>query len=209
MSSAHAWRQYPPEKFATFVVTDGIDKMRNYRSKRVCKDLAPTLMHDLPASKSSQRAGLVLCQRLVEAHEAKIKRRYDWVGRQRIDTLGCTPSPAIAAPVRHKIILVSYARCGWAADNWAFMSRDVLEVYVKGIVEQEAGLGHELLRNAISVWTPKFAPCFRIIREEGKYKRLRNADKFQARVSKIPKALAETSTRPVTFHEEVCLGDDE
>ena len=48
-----------------------------------------------------------------------------------------------------------------------------------------------------------------IIREEGKYKRLRNADKFQARVSKIPKALAETSTRPVTFHEQVCLGGDE
>ena len=79
---------------------------------------------------------------------------------------------------------------------------------VKGIVEQESGLGHELLRNAISVWTPKFAPCFRIIREEGKYKRLRNADKFQARVSKIRKALAETSTRPVTFHEEVCLGEE-
>ena len=57
-------------------------------------------------------------------------------------------------------------------------------------------------------WTPKFAPCFRIIREEGKYKRLRNADKFQARVSKIRKALAETSTRPVTFHEEVCLGEE-
>ena len=149
--------------------------------------------------------------------------------RQRIDTLGCTPSPAIAAPVRHKIILVSYARCGWAADNWAWMSRDVLEVYVKGIVEQESGLGHELLRNSISVWTPafgpvqkstcesgredkfphRFAPCFRIIREEGKYKRLRNADKFQARVSKIRKALAETSTRPVTFHEEVCLGEDD
>ena len=55
----------------------------------------------------------------------------------------------------------------------------------------------------------RFAPCFRIIREEGKYKRLRNADKFQARVSKIRKALAETSTRPVTFHEEVCLGGDE
>ena len=54
-----------------------------------------------------------------------------------------------------------------------------------------------------------FAPCFRIVREEGKYKRLRNADKFQARVSKIRKALAETSTRPVTFHEEVCLGGDE
>ena len=64
-------------------------------------------------------------------------------------------------------------------------------------------------RNSIAVWTPKFAPCFRIIREEGKYKRLRNADKFQARVSKIRKALAETSTRPVTFHEEVCLGGDE
>ena len=122
--------------------------------------------------------------------------------------VGCTPSPAIASPLRHKIILVSYARCGWAADNWAFMSRDVLEVYVKGIVEQEAGLRHELLRNAIAVWTPKFAPCFRIIREEGKYKRLRNADKFQARVSKIRKALAETSTRPVTFHEEVCLGEE-
>ena len=58
----------------------------------------------------------------------------------------------------------------------------------------------------LDVWTPAFAPCFRIIREEGKYKRLRNADKFQARVSKIRKALAETSTRPVTFHEEVCLG---
>ncbi len=205
----HLRRQYPPDKFATFVVTDGIDKMRHYRSKRVCKYLAPTLMHDLPARQSSQHAGLVLCQRLVEAHEHKIKRRYDWVVRQRIDTLGCTPSPAIAAPVRHKIILVSYARCGWAADNWAWMSRDVLEVYVKGIVEQEAGLGHELLKHAISVWTPAFAPCFRIIREEGKYKRLRNADKFQARVSKIRKALAETSTRPVTFHEEVCLGGDE
>ena len=50
--------------------------------------------------------------------------------------------------------------------------------------------------------------CFRIIREEGKYKRLRNADKFQARVSKIRKALAETSTRPVTFQEEVCLGEE-
>ena len=69
-------------------------------------------------------------------------------------------------------------------------------------------VGHELLRNAISVWMPKFAPCFRIIREEGKYKRLRNADMFQARVSKIRKALAETSTRPVTFHEEVCLGEE-
>ena len=68
---------------------------------------------------------------------------------------------------------------------------------------------YELLKHAISVWTPAFAPCFRIIREEGKYKRLRNADKFQARVSKIRKALAETSTRPVTFHEEVCLGGDE
>ena len=148
-----------------------------------------------------------------------------------------TPSPVLASPVRHKTILVSYARCGWAADNWAFMSRDVLDVYgaraasvspstprrwrlgartpsrdsraVKGIVEQEAGLGHELLRNAIAVWTPKFAPCFRIIREEGKYKRLRNADKFQARVSKIRKALSETSTRPVTFHEQVCLGEDD
>ena len=64
--------------------------------------------------------------------------------------LGCTPSPRIVSPVRHKIILVSYARCGWAADNWAFMSRDVLEVYVKGIVEQEAGLGHELLKNSIA-----------------------------------------------------------
>ena len=135
--------------------------------------------------------------------------QYDWVVRQRIDTLGCTPSPAILSPLRPKTILVPYARCGWAADNWAFMSRDVLEVYVKGIVEQESGLGHELLRNAISVWTPKFAPCFRIIREKGKYKRLRNADKFQARVSKIRKALAETSTRPVTFHEEVCLGGDQ
>ena len=59
-------------------------------------------------------------------------------------------------------------------------------------------------------WFPhRFAPCFRIIREEGKYKRLRNADKFQARVSKIRKALAETSTRPVTFHEQVCLGEDD
>ena len=46
---------------------------------------------------------------------------------------------AQASPIRHKTILVSYARCGWAADNWAWMSRDVLEVYVKGIVEQEAG----------------------------------------------------------------------
>ena len=74
-----------------------------------------------------------------------------------------------------------------------------------GLVEiGERGSG----RNAISVWTPAFAPCFRIIREEGKYKRLRNADKFQARVSKIRKALAETSTRPVTFHEEVCLGEE-
>ena len=69
--------------------------------------------------------------------------------------------------------------------------------------------GENDLKHAISVWTPKFAPCFRIIREEGKYKRLRNADKFQARVSKIRKALAETSTRPVTFHEEVCLGEDD
>ena len=69
----HLRRQYPPDKFATFVVTDGIDKMRHYRSKRVCKDLAPTLMHDLPASKSSQRAGLVLCQRLVEAHDGHIR----------------------------------------------------------------------------------------------------------------------------------------
>ena len=59
-----------------------------------------------------------------------------------------------------------------------------------------------------TVWTPKFAPCFRIIREEGKYKRLRNADKFQARVSKIRKALTETSTRPVAFHEQVCLGEE-
>ncbi len=61
----------------------------------------------------------------------------------------------------------------------------------------------------IAVWTPAFAPCFRIIREESKFKKLRNADKFQARVSKIRKALAETSTRPVTFHEEVCLGEDD
>ena len=30
----------------------------------------------------------------------------------------------------------------------------------------------------------------------------------EARVSKIRKALAETSTRPVTFHEEVCLGEE-
>ena len=66
-----------------------------------------------------------------------------------------------------------------------------------------------MLKHAISVWTPAFAPCFRIIREKGKYKRLRNADKFQARVSKIRKALAETSTRPVTFHEQVCLGEDD
>ena len=111
-------------------------------------------MHDLPSSKSSQRAGLVLCQQLVEEHEHKIKRRYDWVVRQRIDTLGCTPSPSILSPVRPKTILVPYARCGWAADNWAWMSRDVLEVYVKGIVEQESGLGHDLLRSSISVWTP-------------------------------------------------------
>ena len=69
-----------------------------------------------------------------------------------------TPSPAILSPVRHKTILVSYARCGWAADNWAFMSRDVLEVYVKGIVEQESGLGHDLLRSSISVWTPASGP---------------------------------------------------
>ena len=135
----HLRRQYPPDKFATFVVTDGIDKMRKYRAKRVCKYLAPTLMHDLPTRQSSQHAGLVLCSRLIEEHERKIKRRYDWVVRQRIDTLGCTPSPALASPVRPKTILVSYARCGWAADNWAWMSRDVLEVYVKGIVEQEAG----------------------------------------------------------------------
>ena len=94
----HLRRQYPPDKFATFVVTDGIDKMRHYRSKRVCKYLAPTLMHDLPTRQSSQHAGLVLCSRLIEEHERKIKRRYDWVVRQRIDTLGCTPSPAIAGP---------------------------------------------------------------------------------------------------------------
>ena len=74
-----------------------------------------------------------------------------------------------------------------------------------GVVYQ----GHdELLRNSVSVWTPKFAPCFRIIREEGKYKRLRNADMFQARVSKIRKALAETSTRPLAFHEPVCRGEE-
>ena len=64
-------------------------------------------------------------------------------------------------------------------------------------------------KNAVHPMFPhRFAPCFRIIREEGKYERLRNADKFQARVSKIPKALAETSTRPVAFHEQVCLGEE-
>ena len=140
----------------------------------------------------------------------RVSRRRRLAGAEVFQVLTRSPATASrgASPVRPKTILVSYARCGWAADNWAFMSRDVLEVYVKGIVEQEAGLGHELLRNAISVWTPKFAPCFRIIREEGKYKRLRNADKFQARVSKIRKALAETSTRPVAFHEQVCLGEE-
>ena len=66
------------------------------------------------------------------------------------------------------------------------------------------------MENAVDAMFPhRFAPCFRIIREEGKYKRLRNADKFQARVSKIRKALSETSTRPVTFHEQVCLGEDD
>ena len=80
----------------------------------------------------------------------------------------------------------------------------------RATVEEEARVTTRWTRRgrAISVWTPAFAPCFRIVREEGKYKRLRNADKFQARVSKIRKALAETSTRPVTFHEEVCLGEE-
>ena len=86
-------------------------------------------------------------------------------------------------------------------------TKDTIRLLLEA-VEQYQSLAHVSDRNAIAVWTPKFAPCFRIIREEGKYKRLRNADKFQARVSKIRKALAETSTRPVTFHEEVCLGEE-
>jgi len=87
-------------------------------------------------------------------------------------------------------------------------TKDTIRLLLEA-VEQYQSLAHVSDRNAIAVWTPKFAPCFRIIREEGKYKRLRNADKFQARVSKIRKALAETSTRPVAFHEEVCLGEDD
>ena len=83
-------RQYPPNDFAMFVVTDGIADPGGRRAKHVCEALAPTMMQDLPTHDSSQHAGITLCARLITAHEAKWRRQFDWIARQRIDTLGCT-----------------------------------------------------------------------------------------------------------------------
>ena len=85
-------RQYPPEAFAVFVVTDGIDDPEGERALRIRDVLEPTKMVHLAPVNSSQQAGLQLCASLVAAHEAKRGRRFEWVARQRIDTLGCTPS---------------------------------------------------------------------------------------------------------------------
>ena len=150
----HLRRQYPPEAFAVFVVTDGIDDPEGERAMRIRDVLEPTKMVHLAPVNSSQQAGLQLCASLVAAHEAKRGRRFEWVARQRIDTLGCTPSwPDIASSTRSNAILVDHARCGWAADCWAFMSRDVLELYANNI-RSEKTLGRALLARNVSVWTP-------------------------------------------------------
>ena len=202
----HLRRQYPPGVFAVFVVTDGVADPASERAVRIRDTLAPTRMRSLEASNSSQRAGLQLCASLVAEHETTRGRRFEWVARQRIDTLGCTPLwPDIASRARQKAIVVDHARCGWTADNWAFMSRDVLEVYARS-TRNEVELGRGLLAQKVSVWTTASTPCFRVVRERAfRFQGVPGAAQYQVlmREPDIAVALNDT-TRPVSFHRQVC-----
>lgn len=202
----HLRRQYPPDMFAVFVVTDGVADPSCERAVRIRDTLEPTRMHSLEAINSSQQAGLQLCASLIAEHETTRGRRFEWVARQRIDTLGCTPSwPDIASPARHKAIVVDHARCGWTADNWAFMSRDVLELYASSI-RSEKILGRGLLAQNVSVWTPASTPCFRIVRESHiRFQSVPGAAQYQVLMREPDIALAlNDTTRPVSFHRQVC-----
>ena len=179
----HLRRQYPSsialDRFTLtmerFVVTN-LHGPEGHHHTLVSKLVAPVALRDLSERNSSQALGLLVCHDLVVAREKTMQHKrkgFDWVIRQRIDTLGCMPSPAIAWPVQLKTILVPHGWCSShdgtpsIADNWAFMSRDVFATY--SLYSQcERSTYHGMRSINASIWvTGNHAPtmCFRIVRE--------------------------------------------
>lgn len=204
----HLRRQYPPHLFVSFVVTDtdATGGATDRRAALIHSELKPEAMVFLDPKESSQVAGLKRCEGLIKAYEAKRSRSFVWIARQRIDTLGCTVSwPEVSSwPLRKNTILVSHGKCGSIADNWGFMSRDVLDAYASSAYwpSPEKHLGEKLTANNVSIWIDGGPVCFKIVRTKyskwgpSVYQTLDTAE-----------ALAESvkaSIRPVSFKKQVC-----
>ena len=120
-----------------------------------------------------QEDGIRICMKLIEQYEQENHLRFDWIARQRIDTIGCFVNGIIwkSVPRSTHLILVPHGGCQCfnhgpcVSDNWALMSRPILPIYaeqMRGVPEN--GLYQNLRRKNVSIWTTGIKPAFQMVR---------------------------------------------
>ena len=122
-----------------------------------------------------QEGGIRICMKLIEQYEQENHLRFDWIARQRIDTIGCFVNGIIwkSVPRSTHLILVPHGNCQCfkhgpcVADNWALMSRPILPIYAEemhGHGTPENGLYRNLRRKNVSIWHTGICPAFQMVR---------------------------------------------
>ena len=122
-----------------------------------------------------QEDGIRICMKLIEQYEQENHLRFDWIARQRIDTIGCFVNGIIwkSVPRSTHLILVPHGNCQCfkhgpcVADNWALMSRPILPIYAEemhGHGTPENGLYRNLRRKNVSIWHTGICPAFQMVR---------------------------------------------
>ena len=123
-----------------------------------------------------QEDGIRICMKLIEQYEQENHLRFDWIARQRIDTIGCFVNGIIwkSVPRSTHLILVPNGGClcfnngPCVADNWALMSRPTLPIYAEEMHGRhgtpENRLYQNLRRKNVSIWTTGILPAFQMVR---------------------------------------------
>ena len=162
-----------------------------------------------------QEDGIRICMKLIEQYEQENHLRFDWIARQRIDTIGCFVNGIIwkSVPRSTHLILVSHGACQCfkhgpcVADNWALMSRPILPIYAEemhGHGTPENGLYRNLRRKNVSIWHTGICPAFQMVRTVQFMKTARRKVVVSNKTFQYPVSnLSSLKTRWVHYNETV------
>jgi hypothetical protein len=163
-----------------------------------------------------QEDGIRICMKLIEQYEQENHLRFDWIARQRIDTIGCFVNGIIwkSVPRSTHLILVPNGGClcfnngPCVSDNWALMSRPTLPIYAEEMHGRhgtpENRLYQNLRRKNVSIWTTGIKTAFQMVRTVEFMKTARHKVVISNKSMQYPVSnLSSLKTRWVHYNETV------